>query len=548
MNRRHIWLLTIIISLASLGLVLLQLLWIRNSYQMKEEEFDRLVNNTLDRVIDEVEKQETVSQIINEIKPCINDKEDGKPKVEYEISKVEKTPWSIKSVQRKRQIFVFDKADSLFVTPNYDIVTSDSSKYKANRDHLISFPNKKETRPDVEYSLAPLSNRLTQKTVFVENIVNKLIRVESTIQERVSQELLDSLLYHELLKKGVNIPYQFAVSDVKGVIVYKSKSYNPQMRSLFTGLLFPNDVLSPKYYLNIYFPSQRHFILSSLGLILGATIILTFIIIFAFSTTIYIIIHQKRLSEIKNDFVSNMTHELKTPISTISLAAQMLMDKNLPPERKNYDYISKVVWEESRRLGFQVERVLQMAIFDKGKIKLKRKVVDIHVVAQKVTDNFVLQIGNQGGKINLSLLATESSVMADEVHITNIFANLVENALKYSGNNSPEISISTANHPKGILISVQDNGIGISKENQKRIFEQFYRVPTGNVHNVKGFGLGLSYVKKLVEIHGGSISVESEVGTGSKFSIFLPRDNDNIKRAQSSSLLKKVYSKWKQTA
>ena len=514
---------------------------------MKEEEFDRLVNNTLDRVIDEVEKQETVSQIIDEIKPFINNKDDGKPKVEYEISKVEKTPWSIRSVQRKRQIFVFDKADSLFITPNYDIVTSDSAKYRTNRDQLIAFPNQKVTRPEVENSLAPLSNRLTQKTVFVENIVNKLIRVESTIQERVSQVLLDSLLRTELMKKGVDIPYQFAVSDVKGTVIYKSKNYLPKTHSLFTGLLFPNDVLSPKYYLSIYFPSQRHFILSSLGLILGATIILTLIIIFAFSTTIYIIIHQKRLSEIKNDFVSNMTHELKTPISTISLAAQMLMDKNLPSERKNYDYISKVVWEESRRLGFQVERVLQMAIFDKGKVKLKRKVVDIHAIAKKVTDNFALQVEKSGGIILLNLKATESMVMADEVHITNILANLVENALKYSGNR-PEISISTANHPKGILISVKDNGIGIGKENQKRIFEQFFRVPTGNVHNVKGFGLGLSYVKKLVEIHGGSIWVESEIGVGSKFTIFLPWETDTMKHAESSSLFKKIYSRWKQTA
>ncbi|HUW05264.1 MAG TPA: HAMP domain-containing sensor histidine kinase [Williamwhitmania sp.] len=548
MNRRHIWLLTIIISLASLGLVLLQMLWIRNSYQMKEEEFDRLVNNTLDRVIDEVEKQETVSQIFDEIKPFINDKTgSGKPKVEYELNKVEKTPWSIKSVQRRRQIFVFDKADSLFVTPNYDIVTTDSAKYRANKDQLISFPDKRDIRPDVENSLAPLSSRLTQKTVFVENIVNKLIRVESTIQERVSKQLLDSLLRVELLRKGVDIPYQFAVSDVKGAVVYKSNSYMPKTHSLFTGLLFPNDVLSPKYYLSIYFPSQRHFILSSLGLILGATIILTLIIIFAFSTTIYIIIHQKRLSEIKNDFVSNMTHELKTPISTISLAAQMLMDKNLPPERKNYDYISKVVWEESRRLGFQVERVLQMAIFDKGKVKLKRKVVDIHAIARKVTDNFALQVEKSGGMITLNLLATESSVMADEVHITNILANLVENALKYSGSH-PEISISTASQPKGILISVKDNGIGIGKENQKRIFEQFFRVPTGNVHNVKGFGLGLSYVKKLVEIHGGNIWVESEIGVGSKFTIFLPWETDTIKHKESSSLFKKIYSRWKQTA
>ena len=547
MNRRHIWILTIIISLTSIALVILQMLWIRNSYQMKEEEFDRLVNNTLDRVIDEVERQETVSQIYDEMKPFINEKENGNSVVEYQMNKVEKTPWSVKMVQRKREVLVFDEADSLFVTPNFDLITKESGKVGDNSKPLVTNKKKKVINPSSEYGLIPLSKRITQKTVFVENIVNKLIRVESTIDERISREQLDSLVRLEFRKKGITIPYEFAVSDSKGNVVYQSARYTLDGHHLFTGLLFPNDVLSPKYYLNVFFPGQQSFIISSLGLILGATIILTLIIIFAFSATLYIIIHQKRLSEIKNDFVSNMTHELKTPISTISLAAQMLMDNSLPADKKNYPYISKVVWEESRRLGFQVERVLQMAIFDKGKLKLKLKNVDLHSVAQKVVDNFTLQVTNKNGIIKVNFEASNYQVVADEVHITNIFANLVENALKYSGS-KPEILVSTADHSQGILVSVSDNGIGISKENQKRIFEQFYRVPTGNVHNVKGFGLGLSYVKKMVDIHRGSISVESELGVGTKFTIFLPREVDKNNQEESSSILKKVYKRWTQTA
>ena len=546
MNRRHIWILTIIISLTSIALVILQMLWISNSYQMKEEEFDRLVNNTLDRIIDEVERQETVSQIYDEMKPFINDRTSGSSVVEYQMNKVEKTPWSVKMVQRKREVLVFDEADSLFVSPSFDLITKGSNKVGHNAKPLITSKKKKVVNPSTEYGLIPFSKRITQKTVFVENIVNKLIRVESTIDERISREQLDSLVRLEFKKKGITIPYEFAVTDSKSNIVYQSAHYTLGGHQLFTGLLFPNDVLSPKYYLNIFFPGQQHFIISSLGLILGATIILTLIIIFAFSATLYIIIHQKRLSEIKNDFVSNMTHELKTPISTISLAAQMLMDNTLPPEKKNYAYISKVVWEESRRLGFQVERVLQMAIFDKGKLKLKMKDVDLHSVVQKVVDNFTLQVANKNGVIKVNFEASHFQIVADEVHITNIFANLVENALKYSGA-KPEILVSTANHSQGILVSVSDNGIGIIKENQKRIFEQFYRVPTGNIHNVKGFGLGLSYVKKMVEAHHGSISVESELGVGTKFTIFLPKEDEHHSE-ESASMLKKVYKRWTQTA
>ena len=516
---------------------------------MKEEEFDRLVNNTIDRVIDEVERQETMSQIYDEIKPFRKDagSGDGNPVVEYQMNKVEKTPWSIKTVQRKREVLIFNEADSLFVTPEYNLVTKKSDKYRTDAEPLVTNKRKKVINPSSEYGIIPLSKRLTERTVFIENIVNKLIRVESTIDERISQEQLDSLIRQEFRKKGIAIPYEYAVTDSKGAAVYQSPRFIADNHHVFTGLLFPNDILSPKHYLNIYFPGQQGFIISSLGLILGATIILTLIIIFAFSATLYIIIHQKRLSEIKNDFVSNMTHELKTPISTISLAAQMLMDNSLPADKKNYPYISKVVWEESRRLGFQVERVLQMAIFDKGKLKLKLKNVDLHLVAQKVVDNFSLQVANHNGSIKTNFEATSAVINADEVHITNIFANLVENALKYS-ESKPEILVSTAYHSRGILVSVSDNGIGISKENQKRIFEQFFRVPTGNVHNVKGFGLGLSYVKKMVDIHGGSISVESELGVGTKFTIFLPHEGEKVNHEESSSILKKVYSRWKQPA
>ena len=257
-----------------------------------------------------------------------------------------------------------------------------------------------------------------------------------------------------------------------------------------------------------------------------STFLLTLIIIFSFSVTILIIFRQKRLSEIKSDFVSNMTHELKTPISTISLAAQMLNDKSIPVERKNLGYLGGVIADESKRLGLQVEKVLQMAIFEKTKLKLKLKDIDLHQIIDKVASNFSIQLDNAGGKLQCELTASSPTIYADEIHITNVIINLLDNALKYR-NGHPSIILTTQTATNGIIISVKDNGIGISRDNLKRIFDQFYRVPTGNIHNVKGFGLGLSYVKKITEAHGGKIWVESTMGEGSVFSIYLPKAGPN---------------------
>jgi two-component system phosphate regulon sensor histidine kinase PhoR len=249
--------------------------------------------------------------------------------------------------------------------------------------------------------------------------------------------------------------------------------------------------------------------------------ILTLFLIATFAFTFYVILKQKRLSEMKSDFVNNMTHELKTPISTISLASQMLSDKSIPVEHKKLDRISDIITEESKRLGYQVERVLQMAKFDQGDLKLLFKEIHIHDIIESVISNFTLQVDSKEGLLIPSLHADNDCVNADSIHLTNVISNLLDNAVKYSSE-KPEIFIETRNSNGMLMISVRDNGIGINKANLKRIFDKFYRVSTGNVHNVKGFGLGLSYVKKIVEEHHGTIHVESEPDNGSTFAISLP--------------------------
>lgn len=233
---------------------------------------------------------------------------------------------------------------------------------------------------------------------------------------------------------------------------------------------------------------------------------------------------QKKLSEIKTDFIHNMTHELKTPISTISLASQMLNDPSVRKSESSLNRLAGVISDETKRLQFQVEKVLQMSVFDNSDSSIKLTVVDANEIIQNVVDTFKIKVEKFGGSISSNLAATDCLIEVDQMHFTNIMHNLLDNAVKYRDEDrAPHLSISTSNpNDKTLQIKIKDNGIGIKKEDLKRIFEKFYRVPTGNRHDVKGFGLGLTYVKKLVEIFKGTINVESEYGKGSTFIINLP--------------------------
>ena len=517
MRRKLLFILTGVITIASISLVLLQSKWIRIAVQIKEEQFAQTARLAMERIIDEVEKQETIVQVIDEIKPYYSVNTSGSAQMSYRQDILNKTKSGFRTKQISQQVFTLNNLDTLklpAITKNlFDSSLLGNLPVKISSDPTVS--NQQQLSVNV-------NDKLLKKTVFVENIVDRMIRVELPLNERISQEQLDSIIHRELVRKGIDARYEYRVTNEKDSTIYSSPRFKANFRGLvLRDKLFPNDFFARRYFLTLYFPNQKTYLLGSLGPMTFGTLLLTLLIISIFTITLYIIFKQKRISEIRNDFVSNMTHELKTPISTISLAAQMLNDKSIPHERKNLDYLGSVIADESKRLGLQVEKVLQMAIFEKAKLRLKVKEVDIHEVIKKVTNNFALQLNSQDGVIIHEFNAKSPIIRADEVHITNVINNLLDNATKYR-NGNPIINIITKDVSNGIVVAVKDNGIGISRDNLKKIFDQFYRVPSGNIHNVKGFGLGLSYVKKIVEAHGGKIWVESKLGEGSTFSFYMP--------------------------
>jgi signal transduction histidine kinase len=346
------------------------------------------------------------------------------------------------------------------------------------------------------------------------------------IEKRVDFNTLNGYLKTELVNNGLNIPYICMVVNKDNEIVYQNEAFEkpPKLAEMRTVVLFPNDLPSKQNYLKVYFPTKSAYISSPISFLVPSAVF-SGILLLAFTFTIYAFIRQKKLSEMKNDFVNNMTHELKTPVSTISLATQMLRDTDITKNPDVFKHISGVIYDETKRLGFLVEKVLQISLFERQKATLKLKELDANDLLAGVASTFALKVEKYGGTIDIDLQAEDSTIHADEMHITNVLFNLLDNAVKYRRTDVPlQLMARTKNENGKLYISIEDNGIGIRKEHLKKIFDRFYRIPTGNVHDVKGFGLGLAYVRKIVEDHGGSIRAEQQdEGTiGTKFIIILP--------------------------
>jgi len=536
MNKSNIKIITMMASLALIGLIAIQVYWVNNAISLGEDRFEQSVNEALNNVVYRLEKFKAAAKITQKF----NFRKQG---IRY---------YTTVDISGNKPSLVSDSLDDKlsYQLPknklNVKIVeefTSDSNGVvvkKSREKNFSADTSSKELDARVEAEgpmLHPMDSTdlndrwFANKSNMVNDIFDELvsINVYNDYDKKIDTLLIDSILRVELMEKGVSADYVFGItatknppSDASALSERERKIY----QSPYKVNLSPDNIFIKPQFLSVSFTNQKRYILSSMWFLLLISVAFMIALIFSFYYTISTIFKQKKLSEIKNDFISNMTHEFKTPISTISLACEVLSDNTVEKSPERVSNYVRMIGDENKRLSLLVENILQTAILDKGQFKLKIQQIDIHTLIEQTITNIKLQVENKEGVIEKYLNATQFIIHADRVHVTNIIFNLIDNALKYSAE-KPQIKITTKNDDTGVFISVQDNGIGISKDNQKRIFETMYRVPTGNIHNVKGFGLGLSYVKAVVEKHEGSISVESELGKGSVFTVFLPFNLEN---------------------
>jgi len=348
-----------------------------------------------------------------------------------------------------------------------------------------------------------------------------------SIEERIDTLLVDSILQKNILKEGIKTMFYYAIVREDGRVFWKNQGHAEEGGHDYQAKLFPNDPVSQTYYLRLMFPETSKYLIGSMWSMLTISGLLLTGLMWLYFYSFLTIHRQRKLSELKSDFINNMTHELKTPIATISLACEVLQDKDVQKSENSRERYIKMITEENTRLGMLVENVLRTSLFEQGQMKMKVQTISLNDVVQSVVRSFDLQVKNRRAVVLEDYLAKNDHLECDALHITNLIFNLFDNALKYSFE-MPEIQIITRDEEGFVVLEIADKGIGISKENQKRIFEKLYRVPTGNVHNVKGYGLGLSYVMGVVLKHKGQIQVESELKKGTKFTVKLPRKYEAV--------------------
>jgi two-component system phosphate regulon sensor histidine kinase PhoR len=529
----------IVIAVALLGLVGIQIYWITNAVTLEKDRISRGASEALAEVIDLLEHHEMLTKIRSHQEAkylFIEDDPNGvfppdDSLVQYALKK------NIERLEDRVEVRVHEESGEMMAEKTITYPLDDLPMHVDLEDELkLEMFSADSINLELDHGnellnkdLDQLRERLKSKKAFLGDIVKSLIEVNlnQPIDERIDPRIVDSLVQLSLQKRGLELNYELGVFDQEGNMVFGDEQSEADLRaSRVTARLFPHDVIQVPFFIRVSFPNQGRYILHNLWVLLLVSLILLLALIYASYYSVKTIFLQKQSSEIKNDFINNMTHELKTPISTISLACEALSDPELGKIESVKNRYLNIIQTENKRLGLLVEEVLQSAVLDKGDFKLKCDDLDVHDLLHEVLDKYQMQLEERHGTVSLDLQASNALLFADKNHLTNVLYNLLDNAVKYS-RTQPVISIHTENRDQHILISVKDQGIGISADNLKKIFDRLYRVPTGNVHNVKGFGLGLSYVKIITERHGGRVSVESQLDVGSTFYLELPTKPNN---------------------
>ncbi len=368
-----------------------------------------------------------------------------------------------------------------------------------------------------------------QRMNVFEKVAEEYQKADEPLGTRIDRLLIDSLLRFELQNKNIFLPFSYEITNASNDSLIYSNAQNTNdekpvflQASTYKTPIFTKEVVNDPGMIKIYFPEKNRLILNRMTATMGISGGLLLVLILCFTYTIFLIFRQKKISEMKTEFINNMTHEFKTPVSTIMIASEALKDEEIIQDKSRVARLAGIIYDENLRLGSHIERVLNIARIEQDDFRLDLKPIDVNEQITAVIDSMSLKIQKHNATVSLDLDATPALIKADELHFTNVLYNLIDNAIKYSADN-PEIRISTKNTDNNLTITVADKGIGMSRDQQAKIFEQFYRIPTGNLHDVKGFGLGLSYVSTIVKRLSGSISVRSEKDKGSVFELKFPQ-------------------------
>ena len=495
MKKSIIWLLTVVMGITFCSLLYFQITYLENMVKMREAQFSEGAMRSIYGTVGLLERRETMHFLEQDIRTLNNAYSDTEEETgEYLTS------------------------EEIFPIP------------QPGKNPVITFrhPTEKLEKRYHELQEAIWEQYVYQRGLLDEVILSILYDAERRpVLERADADTIKKVLTVELANNGLEVPFSFAVTD-NNTIIYSTEAYDPDYseKQIYSARLFPNS--NSRYELKVEFPTKANYIYSSVRFVIP-TLALTILLLAIFIFTMILAFRQKKIGEMKTDFINNMTHELKTPISTISLAAQMLNDDSVRKSPETLHHISEVINAESKRLRFQVEKVLQMSVFENNSNSaLNFRTIAANKVIAGVVSTFKLKVERFGGHLSFINDADEALIHVDEMQFTNVIFNLLDNAVKYRNEDvEPELTVKTGDVDGNRLrIRIRDNGIGMKKEDLKKIFEKFYRVHTGNRHDVKGFGLGLAYVNRMVHVFGGTISVESELGKGSEFTIELPLAKD----------------------
>jgi two-component system phosphate regulon sensor histidine kinase PhoR len=524
-----------------IGIILVQMVWINEAVGIRNESFNAVAIASIRDAAESIESSRKMSFFNDYIL-----KEPGEPQNQsssvsdyvniQSFSTGDKNGFSVRITN---QSVTQNPGEKPVVVTHDTIITSDSGAFvmrSSDEPGTITIVKSGET-PEATTGTVYLRQQefidwVRKRQDELMNMSDRMIadvyNWEKTME--LDNQAIDFNLKRSFMFSGIQTPFEFAVIR-DGVVeegTFKKTGRNDFLRSIYQVQLFPDNIIRQDLRLSVVFPERANYILGSMAWILGGSLLFSLIILATFALSLFFIIRQKKISEMKSDFINNMTHEFKTPIATISLAADTITNPRVINDESSVKHFIGLIKKENSRMDKKVETILQLASLDKKEIEFNFEEVSLHSVIEHSADIIEILLSQRNGTIRLNLNASQQVIYGDSEHLANLVNNLLDNAIKYS-EGAPEITVETRNTGNGIVMSVTDKGIGMSKSVQNRIFDRFYRQSTGNVHNVKGFGLGLNYALAIVEAHRGEIKVQSEPGRGSRFDVYLPFNTENGK-------------------